>query len=338
VVCGPGERLRDSLREADVSVTVEPGLRSAPQPVTDIRVLHSLTETVSAVDPDVVHCHSTKAGALGRLAAFRASIPAVFTVHGWGFYNASPPLSHAIVLGERVLAGRTAGVVCVSDNDYEHGVEREIVDSSSARVIRNGVPAVETPDRTHLAAELSHPTTPIIGTLGRLAHQKNPLATLRVVRALDDRGVQTTGVLIGSGPLLEPCRGFSTRHDLDIHLLGYRADAHELLAGLDVFVLPSHFEGLPLTVLEAMHRAVPVVAYDVGGVAEAVVDGETGFVVPPGDEEALVDQVRRLVEDPDRRATMGTNARERARREFTADRMCDEYETVYHRVAGGTSP
>ncbi|MFC7173217.1 glycosyltransferase family 4 protein [Haloplanus litoreus] len=306
----------------------------SPDPAADARALAELIALVRRESFDLVHCHSTKAGAIGRIAATITRTPRLFTVHGWGFYNAEYDwLQPVVVNGERLLTRLSDEVVCVSENDLHHGRQREILGPADGTVVHNGIPPLSPdPEREPVRTAFDiDPETTVIGAVARLSEQKNPLAILRVAHRLQDRGREVTLVLIGDGPLADDCRRYAREHDVDARIPGFREDALDLLPDIDVFLLPSRFEGLPLTVLEAMHLGVPIVAYDVGGVAEAVVDGETGFVVPNGEFETFVRMVDRLVGEPNRRARFGERAKDRAASYFTAERMVAEYEELYRR-------
>ena len=336
VACGPGGRLIDELRASDVSVFEQPRLKSAPDPVADARAFLDLLGLLRRESFDLVHCHSTKAGLLGRLAAAATNTPCVFTVHGWGFYNMEYGwVAPVIARGERLLARLTDEIVCVSRNDFEQGRRRGITRHAATGVIHNGVRPLSFPDdRTRLADVCDlDPDVPVIGAIARLAPQKNPLAILRTAKQLGERGRDVQTVLVGSGPLMDDCERYVTDHDLDnVHLLGFQEDALDMLPDFDAFVLPSRFEGFPLTVLESLHAGVPLVAYDVGGVAEAIDHGETGFVTPTGDHDAFVGHVERLLDDDKLRSELSARARTVAREEFSAERMVADYERVYERV------
>jgi glycosyltransferase involved in cell wall biosynthesis len=332
VACGPGGKLIDRLDAAGVPVHVQPHLKSPPDPAADTRALADLIALLGRDSFDLVHCHSTKAGALGRIAAAVTRTPRLFTVHGWGFYNVAYDwLRPVVVNGERLLTRLSDEVVCVSENDLSNGRQRGILGPTEGTVVHNGIPPLSPdPERESVRTALDiDPESTVIGAIARLSEQKNPLAILRTARRLQDRGREVTLVLIGDGPLVDDCRRYARTHDVDARIPGFRADALDLLPDIDVFLLPSRFEGLPLTVLEAMHLGIPIVAYDVGGVAEAVVDGETGVVVPNGAFETFVSMVDRLVGEPNRRARFGERAKDRAASYFTAERMVDEYEDLY---------
>ncbi|WP_049898136.1 glycosyltransferase family 4 protein [Halococcus agarilyticus] len=331
VACGTGGKLIDELRARDIPVFEQPSLRSPPGPA-DARAFVDLYRLLRRESFDLVHCHSTKAGMLGRSAAKLAGTPTVFTVHGWGFYNTGYDWAAPIVTrSERLLARSTDAIVCVSENDLAEGRERGIIQHTHSTVIHNGVPPVSVPaDRRTLFEEAGiEPGTVVVGAIARLVDQKNPIGIVRIAGELQKRGHDATAVLIGDGPLAADCERYADEHGIEIHLLGFRERALELLLDFDVFVLPSRFEGFPLTVLESLHAGVPVVAYDVGGVGEAIVDGETGFVVAPGDATAFVDRVERLVTDADRRDEMGNRAEAVAASAFTAQRMAAEYDRLY---------
>lgn len=335
VACGTGGKLIDELRMEGIPVFEQPLLQNLPDPVTDARALVDLCRLLRRESFDLVHCHSTKAGLVGRLAAKFVGVPTVFTVHGWGFHNTNYDRAAPIfVRGERALARITDTIVCVAENDFVAGQQLDITNDVQSTVIHNGVPPVTTqPNRRTLAEEIGiEPETTVVGAISRLVPQKNPLAIIRAGGELQRRGHDVSVVVIGDGPLAGKCKRYVNEHDVDVHLLGFHEHALELLVNFDVSIIPSRFEGFPLTVLECFHAGVPVVAYDVGGVAEAIHNGVTGYVVTPGDETALVDRAERLVTDPERREEMSTCAETVARTHYTADRMVADYERVYASV------
>lgn len=332
VACGTGGKLIDELQTEGVPVFKQPSLQSPPDIGADVRTFASLYRLLRRESFDLIHCHSTKAGLVGRIAAKLAGTPTLFTVHGWGFYNTeygrtAPVIAH----GERALARITDGIVCVSENDLAEGRKHNIAQHAKSTVVHNGIPPTSvSEDRPTLYQEAGiEPGTTVVGAIARLAPQKNPLEIIRAGGELQQQRDDVALVVIGDGPLAGECKQYANENGIDVHLLGFHKHALDLLVDFDVFLLPSRFEGFPLTVLECLHAGVPVVAYDVGGVAEAIDDGKTGFVVAPGDEEAFVDRVERLVLDPKRRERMNTRAKTVATNRYTAERMVSDYERVY---------
>lgn len=336
VACGGEGRLIEELEKLGITVFNFPYLESEPRLFSDIKSFQSLFKVLKKESFDLVHCHSTKAGLIGRLSAVALNIPTIFTVHGWGFYNTEyDRLAPVITLGERLLARVTNQIVCVSNNDLDQGKYHGITQHTRSKVIHNGVPplSLENP-RTNLADICPiDPDKPVIGAIARLAPQKNPLSILRTAKKLRDQGYNTQTVLIGKGSLMRKCEKYVQKNNLvDVHLLGFREDALEILPDLDVFLLPSEFEGFPLTILESLHAGVPLVAYDVGGVSEAIENGYTGYVVPKGEHEMFVESVIDVIYNENVNGEMSTNARKIAHEKFTADRMASEYDQVYKQV------
>jgi glycosyltransferase involved in cell wall biosynthesis len=336
VACGSGGRLIEELRAEAIPVFVQSSLQSPINPIADFQALFQLTRLLQNESFDLIHCHSTKAGLLGRFAAAVTNTPTVFTVHGWGFYNTEYDWARSVITqGERVLARVTEEIVCVSWNDLKQGRHSGIIQKTNSTVIHNGVrPLSFSDNRSHLEDVCSiDPATPVIGTIARLVPQKNPLAVLRTAKQLQDIGRTVQTVVIGSGPLAENCKQYVVEHNLEnVHLLGFREDALELLTDFAAFLLPSQFEGFPLTVLESLHAGVPVVAYDVGGVAEAIQHGETGFIVSADDHVSFVEHVKQLLADDMQRSEMGDRAQAVACEKFSVGRMVSDYNRVYNRV------
>jgi glycosyltransferase involved in cell wall biosynthesis len=336
VACGPDGRLINILEDQRIPVHVIPHLQSPPSPV-DVLAYRELRKIISDGGYDLIHSHSTKAGLLTRIAANRIGVASIFTVHGWGFYNTKyRALRPIMIRGERALSERTDEIVCVSENDRKMGYANGILQGLNGTVIHNGIcPLDPSPGRNTVYNEFNiDPDVPVIGAIARLAPQKNPLRILDIAKQLQERGHDFATMLIGSGPLGEECQRYVDEHNIhEAYLPGFREDALELLQDFDAFLLPSRFEGFPVTVLECLHAGVPIIAHNVGGVSEAVDNAVTGFIVSPSKpDHEFVDCVERILTSPRKRDEMGRRAQQVASARFTEDRMVDEYQEVYQRV------
>lgn len=340
VACGTGGELIEKLDTDGISVHEQPFLQSPPDPKNDIRALHSLARLISQNQYDIIHCHSTKAGFLGRIAAQMNSEPSVFTVHGWGFYNTDFGAFKPILkLGERLLSGITDAIVCVSHNDFTIGHQHSILNGDRSTVIHNGIPPLEQRDSAEvLKTELDiDDETAIVGSVARLAPQKRPLDVVKIGQKLREDGYDAETVLIGSGPLSEQCSQYIAQHDIEgVHLLGFRDDALRLASEFDVFLIPSEFEGLPISILEAMHLGIPVVGSNVGGIPELVQHGKTGYVVEKGNIEEFVDRVGTLLEKPSILDNMSEESVRLATSQFSTERMVNEYDQLYRSIVNLT--
>src|SRR4051794_13786442 len=302
--------LRDAADAAGVPFVQLEHMRRAISPWQDTLALVELVRLCRRVPPDIVHAHSSKAGALGRLAAALARVPVrIFTVHGWSFaaYGGLPGRLYLWV--ERRLRRLTTAVVCVAEASRDIGVDAGACRAECTLVIHNAVDvaAFARPDQLR--------GIPHVVSIGRFAFPKD-FATL--VEALAATRADYRAAFVGEGPLLPEIAATIRQRRLTerIDLLGNRGDVPGVLASADVFVLSSRSEGFPVSILEAMAAGLPVVATDVGGVAESVVDGETGLLVPPGDPAGLAAALDRLLTDGALRLRLGAAGRERARRHF----------------------
>lgn len=333
VACAPGGQLIERLEAAGVPVYTLPTLTNEMAPVADLRVILEIARILRMGEYDLIHCHSAKAGVLGRLAASVVGVPAVFTVHGWGFNNTGHPWRARLLrIVERLVSRITDRYVFVSEQTKRTGEELGIVTPDTAHVVYNGVnPTFDDPAAEGLLPEFVTEQV-VIGTITRLTDVKNPLAVLRTALELDKRGIDVTTLVVGDGPLRPECERFIAQHDIpNVHLLGFldNAQATSVLKAMDVFLLPSKAEGLPLSLLESLQAGVPAVAYAVGGVPEVVADGETGYLVTPGAEDAFVDCVERLVVQETLREEFSAAASKAANDRFTTTRMVDQYDEIY---------
>ena len=332
-----GSLLEDARRRG-VRVRVLPHLVRRVDPVKDARVTLELARLFRQERLDLVSTHSSKAGIVGRLAARLASVPVVVhTVHGWGFHEHMPARTRRTYeVLERFLARHTDRLASVSERTTRAGLEAGVGRPEQYVLIRSGVPLERFhPDeacRRRVRAGLGWPADgPVVGSVGRLSPQKNPLDFTRAAARIAATHPDARFLYVGDGPLRA-----DIERELDatglrdrVALAGLRDDVPDLLRALDVFVLTSLWEGMPRVVLQALATGVPVVAYDIAGIAEAVRDGRNGFTVPPGDVAALADHVIRLLDDDGQRAGLGRRAREDFDESFSEEGMLRRLDALY---------
>jgi glycosyltransferase involved in cell wall biosynthesis len=315
--CAEGPLL-DDVRAEGFRVIPIPFVRRL-SPLAHVHAFRSLVAILRAEKPDLVHAHMPISGFLARLAARIAGVPKVaYTCHGFLFNHASSSLPRrGLSFVMEWIAGRVTDVF-LTVSEAEARDARRLHIASHAEPVRNGRdPAIFHPNpraRDRIRAELGVPRDRIVViAVSRLVWHKGypelaaamrsaPEAELWVVgeRLESDRGADMAALLRAAG------LGYRLR------MLGYRTDIPALLAAADIFTLPSRFEGLPMSVIEAMLTGLPVVATNVRGPAEQVVDGVTGLSVPAGDPAALGSALARLVRDPELRVRMGQAGRRRA--------------------------
>jgi glycosyltransferase involved in cell wall biosynthesis len=286
---------------------------------------------------EIMHAHGGVAGFWGRLSAAWAGTPTrVYTLHGIHFLHYSNPVKRALFVAlERFLARSTDRIICVAESDCRAGLKRKLFSTDQSVVIRNGInlgPPEDSGDVRQRRAVLGFPAdAPIIGTVGRLHRQKGQWilieATREIMRVIPNVNV----LLVGNGPLRKQLEKQSKSLGLDsaVHFVGARSDAIDIIPIFDVFVLPSLWEGLPYSLLEALALGRPVVASAVDGIPEVVVHGESGLLVSPGDSRELAEAVIKLLTDKAYADTLGRKGREVVLEGYRLDRMVRETSELY---------
>ncbi len=279
----------------------------------------------------LVHAHSSKAGALARTALPRPS-RVVYTPHCFAFLAGPDLAGRRLYLAiERALATRCGAIVAVSEWERRQALEALPGAAPRIHLIRNGVvPCAEAepdPELREWAGD-----RPLAGLVTVLRPQKDPVTALRAVALLAGRGrLPGRLAVVGNGELAagvgEAIESLGIREHA--RLFPFAGDVAPYLLAMDLFVLPSRWEALPLAPLEAMACGLPVVATDVGGVPELLDDGVTGRLVAPRDEVALAAALEPLLADADARRAMGEAGRRVARERFGLDRMVGGTEALY---------
>jgi glycosyltransferase involved in cell wall biosynthesis len=340
----PGERSMEHVAdELGVPYLHLPVLQREISPRSDREAIRMLRRVIRERRAGVLHTHTAKAGATGRLAALtsgRARPGAVVhTYHGHvlaGYFN--PGRERAFRLLERMLAWSTDALVAVSDEVRDDLVRMKIAAPRKFAVIPYGFDLDARVDgspeaRARARAELGIPADAfVIGWAGRLTAIKRPLDLIRVTAGVDDAVL----VLVGDGEDRAAAAALAKELGIAhrVKFLGYRDDLGSLYAGFDVFLLTSANEGAPVVVIEALAAGIPVVATDAGGTASVLDAAETGLLAPVGAVEQLQAAVERLRRDSALRLTMGELGSRRMRERFSVERMVGDTDRLYARILG----
>lgn len=285
---------------------------------------------------DLLHTHEFTMNVYAGIASRLAGIPSVATLHGrhWVERGGRRTFSY------QILSRLGVPIVAVSNDLADFLAVRSHVPRTAIAVVHNGIPvppALPGSERERRRRETRvelgiRADLPLLLAVGNLYAVKDHATLLRAAARL--AGVQVA--IAGRGPEERPLRTLARELRLGdrLHLLGLRDDVDHLLAAADVFVHPSRDEGLPVAILEAMAAAIPVVATRVGGIPEAVVDGDTGIAVAPGDPVALAEKLQELLGATELSSMLGARGRARVAAEFSIVRMLARYQAIYSRVAG----
>ena len=324
LVTGDRGYLTEFAGSMNIRVHVCESLVHPISPRKDLAALTDVYALLRRERPDLVHANSSKAGVIGRAAAMLAGIPAVFTAHGWAFTEGvSRRQAQIATVVEKVVAPLAKKIICVSNYDRSLALRKGIGNASQMVTVHNGIPDIAPPVTPALNA------VPRIVMVARFAPPKDYETLLRAAALFqpDDLRIEC----VGDGPELAASRKLAQELGVEdrVTFHGARRDVAAILRDADIFVLLSRWEGLPLSVLEAMRAGLPVIASRVGGVPEAVDDGVSGILLERNDAGALADALRSLIGDTPRRRAMGIKARQRFLAHFSAERMVQQTLQIY---------
>ncbi len=326
-----------------------PALSRAMTPARDLRALGQLYKAFRRLRPSIVHTHNPKPGVLGRISARAAGVPVVVnTIHGLYALPEDRLTKKAVVYSLERLAASCSDLELLQNPEDLPVMRRLGVPHERLTVLGNGIdlrrfdPAKVDPRASQrIRAELGiDPDTVVIGAVGRLVWEKG-------YRSLFDAARRLTGhdcALVVVGPDEPDKAGAVSSAEREaaeaagVRFLGARTDITDLYDMFDIYVLASHREGYPRSAMEASAMGLPIVATDIRGCRQVVVDGTTGHLVPVDDAARLTSAIAGLVDDPDLRARMGVAGQARARRRFDDRNVVNTTLRAYDRLLSGQAP
>lgn len=340
---GRGEESMEFVADAKgVSIEVIEELHRSVTPFRDVRAVLRLAELIRRERPTILHTHTAKAGAVGRVAALlagRARPPiVVHTFHGHvlrGYF------SRVVTFGfrtlERLLARTTTKLIAVSPEVRDDLVRLGVAPESKFAVIRLGIEldqrvSDDASARAETRRVLGLAGDPfVVGWVGRMTAVKRTDLVVRALRALVDRGVDARLLLVGDGPDRDRLERLA--HDLGVVkrclFLGYQENVARFYDAIDALLLPSANEGTPVSVIESLAARRPAVATRVGGTPDVIRDGVDGFLVDSDDPDELAERLAELALDAPRRAAMGEAGRARVLDRYAVERLVDDVDRLY---------
>jgi glycosyltransferase involved in cell wall biosynthesis len=344
LIAGPDGLLTDEAKcLPGVEILILPALGRHIDVLSDVAALFALVQVFRRLRPTIVHTHSSKAGILGRWAAWFARVPIILhTIHGYGVTPAQPSwLRRFLIMLERVTGWITSHWIAVAQADRKTGIQWGLFDEHHVSVVRPGIDpkpflsALPPSDRASLRAEFgASPNDWLIGTVACLKPQKAPEDFVAVAKRVCETIPRARFVLIGDGELRPSIEALVVQYGLKnrVHLTGWRRDISTAMKTFDAFLLTSHWEGLPRVLLEARATGIPVVATRVGGVEEVIVEGRHGWLSRAGDISTLSEQLCRALQEREDRMPEGPGSAETIPKEFHRDEMVKQYESLYDRL------
>lgn len=322
---GEDEYLTREARALGVHCHLLSELIHETRPLRDARAVGQMTALMRRLKPDLVHAHTTKAGLVARVAAWRCGVPSVFTAHSWAFSDGvSAAWKLMGVPTEWIAAHLSSRVINVSEANRE--LARSYGFPARRMVtIHNGIP-----DGPSIAApgKNNYPEVVMVARFARQKHHQLLLEAFAQVNA------PCRLTLIGDGPTRPEMQALALSLGIGerVEFAGERRDVAQRLARADVFALASRWEGFPLSILEAMRTGLPVIASDVGGSREAIAEGVSGLLVARDDVAGFRDALQKLCSDAALREAFGSAGRGRYLRHFSLDQMLRQTHSLYEQV------
>jgi glycosyltransferase involved in cell wall biosynthesis len=303
----------------------------------DYKIWPQVQSLMEAGAFDIIHAHGTRACSNSFRAAQKSGLPLVYTIHGWSFHQDQGFLVRTIrTLSERFLVNQSKLNIAVSDSNQAAGIQQ--LNMPHSVVIKNGINLDKfNPDKAFdlTKAALQAPADKLcIALIARLTVQKDPHTFIRAAAEVLQQHQGVHFVLVGGGDLEASSKALAQELKINEHLsfVGFHTDVPAVLNAIDIYCLPSLWEGLPIGILEAMAMKKPVVATPVDGTKEIITHEKTGLLFPEKNHHALADALIRLIQDVRLREQLGNQARAEIEKTFSTDRVAREVAREYLKI------
>ena len=331
--------------ERELAVARNKGVKCIPlpqlirriDPLQDFRAFIALCKLMRKGQPDIVHTHSSKAGLLGRWAAWLAGVPfIVHTPHGHVFFgHFGPVLSIIFLLAEKITALITDRMIALTEGEKNDYIEFSIMQPESIDIIHSGVD-IGRYKNTQVNIEEKkvslglNPDNLVVGTVGWLLSIKGPMILLKALSRIWQDRSDVELVYVGKGDLEWALKQQAIKMGVSekVKFLGWRDDVHEIIPVFDLFVLPSLNEGMGRVLVEAMAAGKPVVGSNVGGIPDLIKNGQNGFLFESGDINGLSNAIEKLLLDKNMRHAMGKRGQTLAQN-FSEAKMVEKIDALY---------
>ncbi|MCS0826788.1 glycosyltransferase family 4 protein [Cytobacillus firmus] len=318
-----------TLKENDVTFFQIKEFQREINFILDLKALRHLYKLLRTIKPDIVHCHSSKAGVIGRISAFFIGVKSIYyTPHGYYFLNdnLTNVKKHLFILVERILSKISKKNVHVSYGEENKAIEYRVLNKERSTVIFNGINKISSSIKQLGSGKI------IIGTIARMDHQKNPWEFVNIAEKMCNENSSIEFWYIGDGELFESIELYIKSKQLEenIKLMGFKPNATNFLRDFDVFLSTSFYEGLPYTLIEAMSAGVPIVASDVTGNNEIVSDGNNGFNYELKNINEAVEKINILIQNKRLRKEIAIKAINIFDEKYSLDKMLSDYQKLYN--------
>lgn len=285
---------------------------------------------------DIVHAHGTRAAFNMLISTYKTKIPLVYTVHGWSFHQDQSFLKKKIrIICEKNICKRSNKVICVSESNRELGINE--FNLSNSIVIENGINLTVfnpiLPSTIHDYFRINSDDF-VVAFIGRITTQKSPIDFIDSIALAHHKNKKIKGLIVGEGDLLGKVKDYIIKNKYNefIQLEKFRKDIPQVLKVIDLFVLPSLWEGLSIALLEAMAMKKAIVTTPTDGTRDIIIDGHNGIIVPFHSPQKLADVYLELFHEPSKRILLGENAFRMIHERFDSKLVCSKVSDIYKNI------
>lgn len=304
-------------------------------PKSDLNAIKAIRKLLKKYNPDIIYCHSSKSGALGRIANMGLKNKCVYNPHGWAFNMRGNKLKKLIYVGiEKVLAPFCSTIICISDAEKESALKNKICRKNKLKIIYNGIDFEEYNMDYHMNTKqlLEIPKDAyVIGMVGRLAEQKAPDVFVKAAKHIKKKIPEAFFLIVGDGPDWDKVQEQIDDNGLteSFILAGWSSRPMEYIKILDVAVLASRWEGFGLVLPEYMLANKPIVATDIDAIPFVVKDRENGLLAPVDDDKKIAENVIEIYQNEDLRKSLVEKGKKAVNEKFNVKRTAGDTEKLF---------
>ena len=304
---------------------------------SDFLAVKEVRKILKLEKPDIIYLHSSKAGAIGRIALlFNMKTKIVYNAHGWYFNAQISKLKKKIfAIIERILALKTNKIINISKSEYTSAIQYKIAPKKKMCIIENGIDfskfekCDQYRENTRKAYQIKENEI-LIGVVGRISEQKDPMTSIKAFKLIHEKNKNTKFMFIGSGELEKQILEYAKQNKIekDIIITGWIKEVEKYIPAFDIAILPSKWEGFGLVLIEYMACDKPIIASNVGGIADIIQNEKNGYLIPVGNEKELAKKIELLIYNQEKREEFINNNKIN-RQQYTIVNVIKKHEEIF---------
>lgn len=326
------EKMVDGVEQID--------MKQSFSPFSIIKNVRKVKKIIKFIKPDIIYCHSSFAGGIGRLAAKGSKIKIVYNPHGWAFnMNQKSSLSMSIkskiyLVIEKFLARKTDRIVCISKAERQSALEKKIAKDQKLSLITNGIDISKVRSANRFKrSDFNIPEKAfVVGMIGRLCPQKAPDTFIHSAKLIKEKIPDSFFIIVGDGELTNQTVEYARQNNIDLLVTGWVDNPYDYLQLFDISLLLSRWEGFGLAIVEYMAAEKNVVASRIDAIPTIIEDGVDGFLVEVDNPNDVCDKVMYIHNHPAEAANMRKNALEKVIRDYDVNRVADQHVELFQEL------